>query len=124
MQVRGVRGATTTANDQQEEILSATKELLHAIMKANPSLISDDISSAFFTVTEGLASTFPAIGAREIGWQDVPMMCMREIPVPGSLPRCIRVLVFWNTKLQQKEINHIYLREAVSLRPDLQEEDL
>jgi chorismate mutase len=91
-------------------------------LKANPFLKLDDVASALFTVTEDLTSTFPAIGAREIGWQDIPLMCMREIPVPGSLPRCIRVLVFWNTNLQQKEINHVYLREAISLRPNLQEE--
>lgn len=124
MQIRGVRGATTTANDQAEEIISATKELLHAIMKANLSLISGDVASVLFTVTEDLISTFPAIGVREMGWEDVPLMCMREIPVPGSLPRCIRVLVHWNTNLKQQEIIHVYLREAISLRPDMQEKAL
>ena len=119
MQVRGIRGATTTAIDQPEEIRSATKELLHAILGANPSLKSEDVASAIFTVTEDLASTFPAVGAREMGWQDVPLICMQEIPVPDSLPRCIRVLLFWNTIVSQKEINHVYLREAITLRPDL-----
>ncbi|MBW8012862.1 MAG: chorismate mutase [Chloroflexi bacterium] len=122
MQVQGVRGAITTTSDQPDDILSATKELLQAILKANPSLISNDIGSTLFTVTEDLTSVFPAKAAREFGWQDVPLMCSREIPVPGSLPRCIRVLLHWNTNLKQKEINHVYLREAISLRPDLQEE--
>lgn len=124
MQVHGVRGAITTASDQPEEVLSATKELLIAILKANPSLSSNDIGSTFFTVTEDLTSAFPAKAVREIGWQNVPLMCSQEIPVPGSLARCIRVLLHWNTNLKQKEINHVYLREAISLRPDLQEEVL
>lgn len=124
MQLQGIRGATTTANDQPEDILSVTKELLQAILKANPSLISNDIGSALFTVTEDLTSVYPAQAAREMGWQDVPLMCFREIPIPGSLSHCIRVLLHWNTNLKQQEINHVYLRDAISLRPDLQEEIL
>ena len=80
---------------------------------------TDDIASALFTVTDDLASTFPAQGARQMGWGLVPMMCAREIPVPGSLPRVIRVLVHWNTELAQNQITHVYLRDAVKLRPDL-----
>jgi chorismate mutase len=70
-------------------------------------------------VTEDLVSTFPAQAARQMGWQLVPMLCAREIPVLGSLPRVIRVLVHWNTDLEQSQITHVYLREAVKLRPDL-----
>jgi chorismate mutase len=77
------------------------------------------VGSALFTVTEDLASTFPAQAARRMGWSQVPMLCAREIPVPGSLPRVIRVLVHWNTGTPQAEINHVYLRDAVTLRPDL-----
>jgi len=79
----------------------------------------EDIASALFTVTDDLASTFPAEGARQIGWGLVPMMCAREIPVPKSLPRVIRVLIQWNTETAQNEIVHVYLRDAVKLRPDL-----
>lgn len=119
MQTRGIRGATTTSSDDKDQLLSATKELLEAIMRANPDLRTEDIASAFFTVTDDIASTYPALAARQIGWDLVPMMCAREIPMPGSLPRVIRVLVHWNTETPQNEITHVYLREAVKLRPDL-----
>lgn len=119
MPIRGIRGATTVDADQPELILAATRELLEAILAANPGMCPGDIGSAFFTVTEDLRSTFPAQAARQMGWSQVPMMCAREIPVPGSLPRVIRVLVHWNTERVQDEIIHVYLREAVKLRPDL-----
>ena len=121
MQTRGIRGAITTTSDNPLEILSVTKELLQAILKGNPKLKPEDIASAVFTVTEDIVSVFPAKAAREIGWEQVPLICMREIPVPGSLPLCIRTLIHWNTNLSQDEINHIYLRKARSLRPDLKE---
>jgi chorismate mutase len=79
----------------------------------------EDVASALFTVTDDLVSTFPAQAARQMGWGLVPMLCAREIPVPGSLGRVIRVLVHWNTELLQNEITHVYLRDAVTLRPDL-----
>ncbi len=119
MTVRGIRGATTVSADDKGEILSATQELLTAIFAANPALRTEDIASAIFTVTEDLASAYPALAARQMGWHLVPMMCAREIPVPGSLPLCIRVLIHWNTELGQSAIQHVYLREAVRLRPDL-----
>jgi chorismate mutase len=119
MEVRGIRGAITVSADFPEKILSATIELLQAITNANPSLVPEDIGSVLFTVTEDLVSEFPAKAARMMGWNNVPLMCMREIPVPGSLPHCIRVLITWNTSLQQKDINHIFLGDASSLRPDL-----
>ena len=119
MNTRGIRGATTIETDTKDEILSATQELLDAILAANPTLKTDAIASALFTTTEDIASAYPALAARQIGWDLVPMMCAREIPVPGSLPMCIRVLIHWNTDKAQNEINHVYLREAVKLRPDL-----
>ena len=119
MSIRGIRGATTVSEDEPEIILEATRELLEAIMNANKGMQPDDVGSALFTVTEDLASTFPAQAARQMGWGLVPMMCAREIPVPGSLPRVIRVLVHWNTDVPQNGITHIYLRDAVKLRPDL-----
>lgn len=119
MPIRGIRGATTVNADQPDLILSATSELLNAILAANFGLHPADIASAWFTVTEDLCAAFPAQAARQMGWSLVPMMCAREIPVPGSLPRAIRVLVHWNTDKAQNEITHVYLREAVRLRPDL-----
>jgi chorismate mutase len=119
MPTRGIRGATTVSADQPDLILEATRELLEAILSANTGMCPEDIGSAFFTVTEDLCATFPAQAARQMGWSLVPMMCAREIPVPGSLPRAIRVLVHWNTERAQREVTHVYLREAVRLRPDL-----
>jgi chorismate mutase len=78
-----------------------------------------DLASAFFTVTEDLHSAYPSQAARELGWQHVPLICSREIPVPGGLPRCIRVLLHWNTDLPQHAIRHVYLGGAAELRPDL-----
>ncbi|MBE0672504.1 MAG: chorismate mutase [Anaerolineales bacterium] len=119
MSIRGIRGATTVSADKPDLILEATRELLEAILEANESMRPEDVGSAIFTVTEDLASTFPAQAARQMGWGLVPMMCAREIPVPGSLPRVIRVLVHWNTETPQDGITHVYLKDAVKLRPDL-----
>ena len=119
MSIRGIRGATTVAENQLDLILEATRELLEAILNENPGMQSEDVGSAIFTVTEDLTSTFPAQAARQMGWSMVPMMCAREIPVPGSLRKVIRVLVHWNTDVPQSEIKHVYLRDAVKLRPDL-----
>ena len=119
MTTRGIRGATTIETDTKEEVLSATRELLDALLAANPMLKTDDIASALFTTTGDIASAYPALAARQIGWDLVPMMCAREIPVPGSLPMCIRVLIHWDTEKKQSAIKHVYLRNAVKLRPDL-----
>ena len=119
MPIRGIRGATTVTTDDPELILQATRELLEEILAENEGMQPEDVASAIFTVTDDLTSTFPAQGARQMGWGLVPMLCAREIPVPNSLPRVIRVLVHWNTELPQDRITHVYLREAVKLRPDL-----
>jgi chorismate mutase len=119
MPTRGIRGATTVTADDPDLILQATRELLEEILVENETMQPEDIASAFFTVTDDLVSTFPAQAAREMGWGLVPMLCAREIPVTNSLPRVVRVLVHWNTDVQQSEIAHIYLRDAVKLRPDL-----
>jgi chorismate mutase len=119
MPIRGIRGAITVTADEPELILQATRELLEEILTENEGMQPEDVASAIFTVTDDLASTFPAQGARQMGWGLVPMLCAREIPVPDSLPRVIRVLVQWNTDLPQDRITHVYLRDAVKLRPDL-----
>ncbi len=123
MQVRGIRGATTIEEDTRENILAATEELLLAILKKNIGLKKEDIASVIFTVTEDLSAIFPPLAAREMGWSLVPMICAREIPVPNSTPKCIRVLLHWNTEKQQNEIKHIFLHRAKNLRPDLVEEE-
>ena len=119
MSIRGIRGATTVTADEPDLILQATRELLEEILTENAGMRPEDVASAIFTVTDDLASTFPAQAAREMGWSLVPMLCAREIPVPNSLSRVIRVLVHWNTDVSQAEITHVYLRDAVKLRPDL-----
>jgi len=119
MPIRGIRGATTVTSDDADLILLATRELLEAILYENGGIQLDEIASAFFTTTEDIASAYPALAARQMGWDQVPMMCAREIPVPGSLPKCIRVLIHWNTDREQAAIRHVYLREAIALRPDL-----
>lgn len=119
MTIRGIRGATTVAADEPDLILQATRELLEAILEENTGMQSNEVASAIFTVTDDLVSTFPAQAARQMGWDLVPMLCGREIPVPDSLPRVIRVLVHWNTEIPQSNVRHVYLRDAVKLRPDL-----
>lgn len=119
MSSRGIRGATTIQNDHPAEIIESTQELLHAVLAANPALETQDIASVIFTVSEGISSAYPARAAREMGWVNVPLLCMQEIDIPGGLKRCIRILIHWNTHLEQDQIRHIYLKEAVTLRPDI-----
>ncbi len=118
MTVRGVRGATTVAQDTPEAILDATEELVKEIVAAN-AIRSEDVASALFTVTPDLHAEFPAAAARRMGWTMVPLLNFTEIGVPGRLQRCIRVLLHVNTGRAQNEMVHVYLRDAVSLRPDL-----
>jgi chorismate mutase len=118
MPCRGVRGATTVAHNDREEILTATRQLLALMIRLN-GIESSDVASAVFSTTRDLDAEFPALAARQLGWLDVPLMCGHEISVPGSLPLCIRVLLHWNTEKAQKQIEHVYVREANRLRPDL-----
>lgn len=107
--------------DTKEEIVSSTKWLLEEMVNRNE-VDPADIGSIIITTTEDLSSTFPAQAARLLegeAWQYVPLMCAREIPVPGSLPLCVRVMMNVNTDKSAKEIQHVFLRDAVKLRPDL-----
>ena len=115
---RGVRGATTVDENDRDEILQATRQLLALLIRVND-IRKEDVASATFTVTRDLDQEFPALAARQLGWIDVPLLCSYEISVPGSLDRCVRILIQWNTTKQQSEIRHIYTKGDQRLRPDL-----
>jgi chorismate mutase len=115
---RGIRGATTVENDIQAEVLAATGELLMAIIDAND-IKQEDVASVYFTTTPDIVSEYPALAARQLGWTEAALLCGHEMAVPGGLKKCIRILIHWNTTKSIKEIKHIYLNGAESLRPDL-----
>ncbi|HEY5587287.1 MAG TPA: chorismate mutase [Ruminiclostridium sp.] len=118
MFMRAIRGAITVSENTKESILEGTRELLIEIINKN-NLDKSNIISAIFTVTSDLNATFPAIAARELGWTDISLMCTNEIDVPGSLRSCVRVLIHFNTDKSNFDINHVYLKGATILRPDL-----
>ena len=118
MFVRGIRGAITVDRNAKEEVIKRTKELLMALKKENGFKI-EDMVSIFFSATSDLNAAFPAQAARELGWKQVPLFDMKEIDVPGSLPRCIRILIQINCSKSQQEIKHCYLRGTKILRKDL-----
>jgi len=118
MYCRGVRGATTVDANDRDQILSGTRQLLALMIRQN-GIAQDDVASAIFSSTTDLNAEFPALAARQLGWLDVPLLCTHEIPVPGSLERCIRILIHWNTAKPRHEVQHIYIRNAIKLRPDL-----
>jgi len=119
---RGLRGATTVQENEREAILSATVELLQALIAAND-LDEADVASVLFTATPDLDAAYPAVAARQLGWTRTALLCVQEMAVPGSLPRCIRALIHWNTERAIDDLNHVYLREARKLRPDLAENE-
>jgi chorismate mutase len=116
--LRALRGATTVDADDATLICAATRELLMSLASRNE-LELDDVVSAIFTVTPDLRSEFPARAARDIGWDHIPLLCTTEIPVPGALPLCIRVLLHIETGARSDSLKHVYLRGAQALRPDL-----
>jgi len=118
MITRGIRGATTVSANDEDAILSATRELLLALQAEN-GFQAASLAAAWFTVTPDLNAAFPAAAARSLGWDQVPLMDAQEVSVAGSLPHCIRVLLLWNTDVSQDAIKHVYLRGAAALRPDL-----
>lgn len=121
--IRGFRGATTVTENNETEILIETEKLIRQMISLN-NIEPDMISHVFFSVTDDLNAVFPAKVSRQIeGWKHVPVMCMREIDVPGSLEKCIRVMLVANTPLQQQEVEHVYLNDAVKLRPDLVDDE-
>lgn len=118
--VRAVRGATSVDEDTPEAILESTAELLAEVLERN-GLGTDDLISMIFTMTPDLVSEFPALAARHAGLTSIPLLCASEIPVPGSLGKCIRLLLHC-TVPDDRPIHHVYLREARTLRPDLAED--
>ena len=117
--VRAARGAIRVESDEAEVVLSATERLLSAMLERNDVAEADDLVSAFFTVTDDLRSAFPAEAARRMGLGRVPLLCAREIPVGGSMPMVIRILLHFHTGREQGEVAHAYLDGAESLRDDL-----
>jgi chorismate mutase len=115
--LRAVRGAITVTEDTSEAIRAGTAELVRAVLERN-ALVPEDLVSILFTATPDLSADFPAVAAREIGLSQVPLLCAREIDVPGSMPRCIRLLAHCYAPAD-RAIRHVYLREARQLRTDL-----
>ncbi|WP_312337689.1 chorismate mutase [Anaerospora hongkongensis] len=119
--LRGVRGATTVENNDKEEILAAVDELLKSLIQENDIQVQD-IGAVIFSSTPDIDIVFPAAGARKIGWTEVPLFGTQEIDCPTGIPRCIRVLILWNTEFSQPSIKHLYLRNAKVLRPDIKQD--
>ncbi|MCX5761486.1 MAG: chorismate mutase [Gemmatimonadetes bacterium] len=119
MPMIALRGATTVDADDPSLLAEATQELLRALLERN-ALQPAQVVSAFFTCTADLTSAYPAQGARDMGWRHVPMLCAADLPVRGSLPRCIRVLLHVDVA-PGHAARHAYLRDAVSLRGDLED---
>jgi chorismate mutase len=116
MKCRGIRGATTVESNTAEDILEATEELLTRLIDVNEIKV-EDVCSAIFTTTSDLTAEFPAVAARRLGWTETALLCSHEMNVPGSLKKCIRILIHWNTEKGASEIKHVYLRAAKELRP-------
>ena len=114
---RGVRGATTVEVNTKEAIVAEGKALLLALVEAN-GIDPADVASLFFTATSDLNAEFPAQAARQLGWDDVAILCAHEMNVPGALPMCLRILIHWNTTRTQAEVKHVYTKGAKHLRPD------
>ena len=118
MPVRAIRGAVQVDADEREAILEGTTELVSEVMTRND-LVPDDVISVIFTVTPDLTTEFPALAARKIGFQDVPLLCGTEIPVPHALPRVVRLMMHVETSRPRSAIQHVYLRGAAALRLDI-----
>jgi chorismate mutase len=116
--VRAVRGATQLDVDEREHLLSSTRELVQAVLDANP-MGPEDLISVVFTVTPDLRSEFPAVAARELGLGDVPLLCCTEIDVPGAMPRVVRLMAHAELDVPRADVRHVYLRGAVALRRDI-----
>lgn len=118
MAVRAVRGATQLEADDRDHMLDRVAEMVEDVMASN-SLEVDDFISIVFTATPDLVSEFPAYAARQLGFDDVPLICAREIAVEGAMPRVVRLLAHVETDLPRRDVTHVYLHGAAALRRDL-----
>ncbi|HUC57225.1 MAG TPA: chorismate mutase [Streptosporangiaceae bacterium] len=118
MKVRAIRGAVQVDGDDRQAILDGTAELVTAVMTRN-NLSTDDVISVIFSATPDLSAEFPALAARKLGFQEVPLLCCSEIPVPGAMPRVVRLMMHVETELPRSEMHHVYLRGAAALRLDI-----
>lgn len=116
--IRGIRGAISVSENTGDEIVSSAVTLLRKMVSLNKIKVKD-IASIIFSVTKDLDAEFPAIAARKLGWRNTPLLCTYEVDVPGSLGKCIRVLMHVNSAREQSAMNHVYLKDAKKLRPDL-----
>ena len=115
MWCRGIRGATTVDNNTKEDILNSAKELLQKMIDAN-GLQPENVACAIFTTTHDLNAEFPAAAARQLGWAHPALLCAQEMNVPGSLQRCLRILILYNTEKSAEEIVHVYIKGATTLK--------
>ena len=118
MRCRGIRGATTVDENSREAIIQSTKELLEKMIEANQIEV-DEVACTFFTTTSDINAEFPALAARKLGWTQSALLCSHEMNVPGSLQKCIRILILYNTEKKADEIVHVYINGAESLRVDI-----
>jgi len=116
--VRAIRGAVQIEANGRDQILDGTTELVSEVMSRND-LTTDDVISVLFTMTPDLTAEFPALAARKLGFHDVPLICSTEIPVPGAMPRVVRLMAHVDTSLPRSAIQHVYLRGAAALRLDI-----
>jgi len=118
MTVRAIRGAVQVDANSREAILEGTTELVAEVVSRNE-LTADDVISVLFTVTPDLTAEFPALAARKLGFHDVPLICATEIPVPGAMPRVVRLMAHVDTDQPRSAMQHVYLRGAAALRLDI-----
>ena len=118
MAVRAVRGAIQVDANERGAILAGTTELVTEVMSRNE-LSTDEVISVIFSATADLDAEFPALAARKLGFQDVPLLCCREIPVPGAMPRVVRLMMHVETDVPRGQVHHVYLRGAAALRLDI-----
>ena len=118
MAVRAVRGAVQISGNDRDEILAGTTELVTEVMSRN-ALSTEDVISVLFTATPDLTAEFPALAARKLGFQEVPLLCASEIDVPGAMPRVVRLMMHVETTKPRSALQHVYLRGATALRLDI-----
>jgi chorismate mutase len=121
IRTRAIRGATTVESDTTENIINRTQELLLALKEKNDT-DGSEVASIFFTMTDDLHACFPAVAARKLGWQDIPLMCGKELNITGGMKKVIRVLIHINTELGRNEMKHVYLHGTEKLREDLKQD--